>query len=128
MIFTGYPTPGKGRGRKIGFPTINLNKINTMAMENGVYAAWATLDGKKYRAALFIGTPLTFKDAEQSVELHLIGDQLIFSELPSHIVRVQTVEFIRPIQKFASPNNLVKQIQDDIHKISTILERHDDSE
>lgn len=129
MKFAGNHTTGHGRAKTLGFSTINLHKITTMAMENGVYAAWATIADRRYKAALFIGESPTFKDKEKSIEVHLIG----LDEDETHTffldpkketkISVETVEYLRPVLKFASREKLIVQIKKDVRNIEILLDK-----
>lgn len=67
----GVITKYKGNGRKLGYPTANLNVDTELA--DGVYFGYAELDGYTHHPALiFIGTPTTVGDTERRVEAHLL--------------------------------------------------------
>ena len=56
---------GNGRGKKIGFPTANLQLQKKEYPPFGVYAGQAVLRGKSYRAVINIGVrPTFFKNSE----------------------------------------------------------------
>jgi len=126
MKFTGTHIMGRARARTLGYPTINLHNINTVITSDGVYAAWAVINGKRFMAALFVGESPTFKDKEKSVELYLIGlaegdiKKYQLSPLISSQITVETVQFIRPVIKFASRAELIRQIEADVKEISAI--------
>ena len=128
MIFTGFHTPGKNRGQSLGYPTINLNKINTVLIENGVYAAWVTIATTRFKAALFIGESPTFKDKDKTVELHLIGvseneiKQYKRANLIPSKITVEIARFIRSVMKFNSRDALITQIGEDVKQILTVLQ------
>jgi len=127
MRFTGTHTMGRKRARTLGFPTINLHNINTVTIDDGVYAARATINNSQFKAAMFVGESPTFKDKEKTVELYLIGvsDMDIkkhhLDSLISTIISVETVRYIRPVIKFNSRNDLIQQIEKDVKEITTIL-------
>lgn len=127
MKFTGMHIMGRGRARTLGFPTINLHDINTVIMEDGVYATWATINNNRFMAALFVGESPTFKDKEKSVELYLIGlsetdiQKYHLDPLISTQISVETVQYIRPVIKFESRRELIKHIQDDVTQITALL-------
>lgn len=127
MIFTGTHVIGRGRARKLGFPTINLHQINTILIENGVYAAIVTINNTQFKAALFIGESPTFKDKEKTVELYLIGltpsDVQTYKLTPliTSKITVETIAYIRPVIKFSSKETLIEQIEKDVAQILTVL-------
>lgn len=70
----GLVVPGRQRGGGIGFPTANLDAIETLVPAGGVYAGRAHLeDGRSFAAAIHIGPTATFGGTESVVEVHLIG-------------------------------------------------------
>ena len=127
MKFTGTHVIGRGRARTLGFPTINLHDINTLTVEDGVYAAHVTINNVQFPAALFIGESPTFKDKEKSVELHLIGlseeDKKTYylDPLKSTKVVVETVQYVRPVVKYKSKEELILHIGENIQEIKNIL-------
>jgi riboflavin kinase/FMN adenylyltransferase len=127
MKFTGLYTTGRGRARTLGFPTINLHEINTLNTEDGVYAAWVTINDIRFKAALFVGESPTFKDKEKSVELYLIGlteddvKKYHLDQLTTTKIFVETIEYLRPVIKFHSREELIQHIKKDVEDISAIL-------
>jgi len=67
---------GKKLGREIGFPTVNLGPSDPRQLfpADGVYAGYATLaDGRRYRAALSVGTnPSTDTDGLRKAEAYIM--------------------------------------------------------
>src|SRR2546430_2613557 len=61
----------KGNGRKLGYPTANINVPTDLV--DGVYFGFADLQNFKDQPALiFVGTPTTMGDTERRVEAHLL--------------------------------------------------------
>lgn len=128
MKFSGTHVLGRSRARTLGFPTINLHDINTVIMEDGVYAARAIINGTVFKTAMFVGESPTFKDKEKSVELYLIGlnegdvKKYQLSPLVTSKIFVETVQFMRPVIKFGSRKELIDHIKADIQQIVEILD------
>ena len=104
---------GDGLGRKLGFPTANLDATGLALPPNGVYAVHAETGGRRYRSVLNIGRRPTLESAtpQLRVEAHLVdfaGD-LYGSEL-----EVSFCERLRPERKFESVGELREQIARDI--------------
>lgn len=97
---------GDGYGRKIGFPTTNLEVKNQIIPNAGVYAGDAILEEKKYRAGIVIGPG-------DKVEAHLIGYS---GDAYGKIVTLEIEKFIREFQKFETEEELILQIKKDIDK------------
>lgn len=111
---------GEQRGRELGYPTANLDPaIEGMLPLDGVYAAWAVVDGTRYGAAVSIGNNPTFDGIPQhQVEAHLLDQRL---DLYGATIELQFVEYIRPMQKFAGVDALVAQLQADEQRIRSVL-------
>lgn len=109
--FSASVVPGAGRGRTIGTPTINLDPaaLSTIGRE-GIYAAWATLDGTRMPAVMHAGARPVFNDAP-SVEIHLLCPPP--ATVPE-TVTVEVVSFIRDIRDFGSVAELQAEIRRDI--------------
>ncbi len=72
----GTVTTGKQLGRKLGFPTANIQTAaNQILPPAGVYCCYAYIDGeeRKYRSIVNIGRrPTVDKDGKLSIEAHLL--------------------------------------------------------
>jgi FAD synthase len=67
----GTVKPYKGNGRKLGYPTANLDV--TSDLDDGVYFGYADLvDWHNHPTMIFIGTPTTVGDKDRRVEAHLL--------------------------------------------------------
>jgi len=112
--------PGEQRGRELGYPTANLDPdIEGMLPLDGVYAAWATVRGERYGAAVSIGNNPTFDGIPQhQVEAHLLDQKL---DLYDHAIQLEFVEYIRPMNRFDGVDALVEQLQADEKRIRAVL-------
>ena len=63
---------GKDMGKEIGFPTANLDVESELVPKDGVYAAFATLDGQEREAVLNIGVAPTFGGKTRAIEVHIL--------------------------------------------------------
>jgi NitT/TauT family transport system ATP-binding protein len=110
---------GEGRGRKLGFPTLNLD-ISSLPLEHGVYAAEVKIAGKSYGALMHYGPKSTFGGQKDSVEVHVLdfGGEKSVPQLELRIV-----EFIRPTIKFHNQAQLVEQMNRDKEAAKTILQQ-----
>jgi riboflavin kinase/FMN adenylyltransferase len=110
---------GDARGRSIGFPTANIHIPDRMAVPaNGVYAAWALVDGASHPAVVNIGVRPTFGLDHRTVEAHLIG---VETDIYGEIMALAFVDRIRDERKFASVDDLVSQIRLDRDRAAAIL-------
>ncbi len=105
---------GDGRGRTIGVPTANLRTATELVPKIGVYAGWGVRvsDGKRWPAAINVGTNPTFVDGQSArVEAHLLDCD---EDLYGQRLRVGFVARLRDEERFASKDALVAQIKKDI--------------
>jgi len=114
LEYSGRVVRGIGYGRKLGFPTANLDRRQwareKLGLRHGVYAGIALLpSSKQYPAGIVIGP----NDARglPKIEAHLIGfrGNLYNKQLTLHIR-----QFIRPYKTFANLVLLKKQIASDL--------------
>ena len=110
---------GKGRGKKIGVPTINFSIPKNLSLQPGVYAAWLYIKNNRYPTAIHFGQRPVFKEEDMSLEAHIINNN-IPPEIPDQ-AEIELLSYIRPIQTFSSVPDMVKQIKKDIEEIKTIL-------
>lgn len=122
MKFESRHIKGKGRGKKMGFPTINLKIPSNFELEDGVYASKVTIDGKTYSGALHYGPVATFNEWDKTLEVYLIdlGEKKL-DNLDEKIVVVEIVKYIRAVMKFDSKEALIKQIEKDVSLIKKAL-------
>ncbi len=118
---TGKVIPGDGRGRTIGLPTANLEIWAEQALPApGVYACWAEVNGRPWKAVTNIGYRPTFTDAPQGllVETHLLDFE---SDIYGEEIRLCFFERLRDEKKFASITALLEQIHKDIESARNLL-------
>lgn len=107
----GMVTHGAGRGAQLGFPTANLEAVDTLLPKEGVYAGRAWLDGEPHQAAIHLGPNPTFGEGQVKVEVHLIDHDETIYGMP---LEVEFLERLRGIEKFEDQAALVEQLQLDI--------------
>ena len=107
---------GKGRGRRIGFPTANLDKTD-LDIDCGVYLAEARIEKKLYKGLLHFGPKKTFNGG---VSLELFIKDFNF-DIYGKNVKIKIIKKIREIKKFANAEWLKKQIKKDLEKLNKEL-------
>ena len=95
----GMVTHGVGRGVKIGFPTANLEAVDTLMPAQGVYAGRGFDGTASWPAAINIGPNPTFGENAKKVEVHLIGFE---GTLYGQPLEVDFLARLRDIQTFGS--------------------------
>lgn len=118
---SGKTTPGKGKGRQLGFPTANINPVSQIIPAESVYAGFVEIadteeqlceSKNKLPAAFSIGRAKTFiSDHPLMVEAHVLGKDI--GDLYGKHLAMDFVEFVRHQQKFSSPEQLSAQIAKD---------------
>jgi riboflavin kinase/FMN adenylyltransferase len=104
---------GQQRGQKLGFPTANLERVETLVPADGVYAVQVQHGGATLPGAANVGPNPTFGEKARKIEVHLIGFQghLVGQELP-----VDFIERLRDTRTFAGVNQLVEQLHLDVER------------
>jgi len=102
---------GQQRGKKLGFPTANLERITTLIPGDGVYAVRVNFDSGTWAGAANIGPNPTFGENARKVEVHLIGFD---GELYERELAIEFVDRLRNTQPFAGVAELVDQLHKDI--------------
>jgi riboflavin kinase/FMN adenylyltransferase len=70
--FTTIQIRGKGRGKLLGYPTINMKIPVDFDLPDGIYAAWVTIGTTRYGGALHWGPIPTFKEEMKSLEVFVV--------------------------------------------------------
>ncbi|KYO65762.1 bifunctional riboflavin kinase/FAD synthetase [Thermovenabulum gondwanense] len=114
---------GKSLGRKLGFPTANIEIPEGIVLPSfGVYSVYIKINNDKiYEGIANIGINPTFMDGKIKnpiLEVHIFDfTKLIYGEQ----VEVFFIKKIRDEKKFESPNALAEQIKNDITTAKEIL-------
>lgn len=108
VVVNGYKV-----GRKIGFPTANLqvDLPNKLIPSIGVYAVRVFVNDDTYKGMLNIGHRPTLNNGTNlSIEVHILNFEGNIYEQP---MRIEFIDFLRPETKFSSVDELILQIQKD---------------
>ena len=99
---------GEGRGSGIGFPTANLEGTDNLCLREGVYAV--RVNGEMRGVANYGRRP-TFGGGKRVLEVHIPGFK---GNLLGQKIMVEFLSFLREERKFASVDELKKQIEKDV--------------
>lgn len=127
MKFESTHIKGKGRGKPMGFPTINLKIPEDFELKDGIYAAKVTIENKIFKGALHYGPVPTFGEQEKSLEIYLIEvtnkDLMSYGmeNLDGKSIKIEIIKYLREIIKFNLVEELVKQIEEDVMQIKILL-------
>ncbi len=119
---TGEVLHGKGLGRTIGAPTLNVIPADGLLIPAyGVYATRVSVAGRQYDAVTNVGVrPTVDENGGVTVESHLLD---VSEQLYGKECRVEFVKLLRREQKFADLAALQAQIATDIATARTVLAR-----
>ncbi len=107
----GMVVHGHARGARMGFPTANLDGIDTLVPGAGIYAGSAIVDGQAWPAAIHVGPVPTFGDDVFKVEVHLLD---FTGSLYGRVIEVDFWKRLREIVHFTNPEDLLTQLHRDV--------------
>ena len=121
----GMVTHGAARGARIGFPTANIDAVDTLLPGQGVYAGRALIADAVLPAAINIGPNPTFGEDVLKIEAHVIG---FSGSLYGQPLEVDFMARVRDTRGFASIEDLKSQLQQDVQTTLEICQRADSEE
>ena len=116
---------GEQRGRKLGFPTANMEVVQMAQPPAGVYATTlARAGGAHWRAITNIGERPTFGGGERTVETFVLDDRVADDlDLYGEEVELDLYRRVREERAFDSPKALVAQIERDIEWVREFFDK-----
>lgn len=115
----GTVVTGEQRGRKIGFPTANVEVQDYILLPSyGVYAGYTKVKGEIFPAIVNVGIKPTFGGGKPTLEVHIFGEP---GNLYGNRLCVELVSKIRPEMKFGGADKLKEQIALDVQEARRIL-------
>jgi len=105
-------------GKKVGFPTANIELYNELRPKNGIYLVSVKCGQGEYSGVANIGFTPTFDDNQFKVEVHILDFN---EEIYGQNIKVDFIQRLRDEKKFASVSELSEQIKEDIKKARQIL-------
>ncbi len=125
----GQIIPGHGKGKQLGFPTLNLQSLNQLIPAEGVYAGlveigdsaeYVCVATEKITAVFSIGRAETLASNYPTlIEAHILTGKV--GDLYGKWMAMDFIERIRSQQKFDSEKELSAQIAKDCEKAKEIL-------
>ncbi len=118
----GIVVNGEGRGAELGFPTANLDDIETKLPFDGIYSSFVEYKGRKMPAMTYIGYSPTFEGEKRKVEVHIFDfDEKIYGEE----LKVHFVAKIRDDAKFNGVDELKRKLMIDKNITLNVLADED---
>ena len=101
----------QGDGDGLGFPTANIEGIDTLLPGEGVYAGGVWVAGQRHPAAVAIGPNPTFHEQALKIEAFLLDYR---GNLYGQTVEVDFLARLRNIMQFASVEELIRQMTNEV--------------
>lgn len=119
---TGKVVSGEHIGTTLGFPTANLQPIDSRKLipAPGVYAVRCVMDegrGKILRGMMNIGTRPTFGEHAQTMEVYILGYE---GDLYGQTITVEFLERLRDERRFDSKEELKVQLEEDRKRVESL--------
>jgi riboflavin kinase/FMN adenylyltransferase len=111
---------GEKRGRELGFPTANIRLDPSCALRHGIYAVRANIDGALYDGVASFGIRPMFDSGAPLLEVFLFD---FAGSLYGKTIDVAFIGWVRPEQKFASIDDLKRQMTADVSQARDALTR-----
>ncbi len=109
-MYRGITISGDGRGKKMGFPTLNI-LMNTPPKKSGVFIVYVIIDEKEYFGLLHLGPRPTFHQDEFRIEIFLLNFN---SSIPLQTdILFSKIKKIREVISFKNKEELIEQIEKD---------------
>lgn len=106
-------------GRKLGFPTANIDMANYLRPRFGIYAVRGRLaDGRVVDGAANLGVRPSFDPPKELLEPYFFD---FSGDLYGQTIGVELVDFIRPEARFDSMDALTAQMADDVATAKRLL-------
>jgi riboflavin kinase/FMN adenylyltransferase len=112
FMLTGTVIKGRNLGKKIGFPTANINIEESYKLipKNGSYVVKSFIDNKTIYGMMNIGINPTVNGEKQSIEVHFFDFQ---KDIYNKKIRIELIKRLRDEQKFNSIDALKMQLHRD---------------
>ncbi|NUM25501.1 MAG: hypothetical protein HUU49_02620 [Candidatus Buchananbacteria bacterium] len=112
MTITGEVKTGQRRGKRIGFPTINVSVPRGLKKDQwGIYFSLVNIDGKVYPGVTHLGPVKTFSLRNKTCETYLLT---LRDDLYGTRVQKKLIFKFRDIEKYPTVAALKRQIKKDV--------------
>ena len=104
---------GNKIGRKLGYPTANIDYKDYTLPKSGVYLTLVKIQDKKYLSMTNIGHNPTLNEQEKSrLEVHILDfNEEIYGEL----IEISFIKYLREERKYDSKEELMKSLEETIN-------------
>lgn len=120
----GRVATGRRLGRRIGFPTVNMDPSNELYPEGGVYVTTCRFESfsRSFESVTNIGVrPTLYENYARTIESHILDfDSNVYGDS----IRLSFHKLLRREQQFRSALELTNQIRQDIQRSRMYFLRH----
>lgn len=119
---TGQIVNGYKIGRKLGFPTANINVDNPdkLVPAIGIYAVWVYVDQEKYKGMLYIGNRPTLQNGNDiTMEVNILNFN---KDIYNSRITVSFIAYVREDRRFDTLDELKDQLEEDRKVVDQILQ------
>lgn len=110
---------GEKRGKKLGFPTLNLDNPQLLnGYKEGVYAVKVAIEDKIYGGLLYFGPRLIWGEAENVLEIFVLD---FAKDVYGKTISFQIVKYLRGVINFPNPQAFKKQLNRDLAEVKKSL-------
>ncbi len=122
FMLTGTVVKGKNLGKKIGFPTANINIEESYKLipKNGSYIVRSIIDNKTIYGMMNIGTNPTVNGEGQTIEVHFFNFK---EDIYGKKIQIELIKRLRDEQKFETIDALKAQLYNDKQTSLNFLEQ-----
>ena len=119
----GIVVHGDKNGRKLGYPTMNIESANQLTAKDGVYAAKVKIFDKIYNSMAYIGErPTIDNNLKRRVEANLFDFN---QEVYGSFAEIYLYKYIRDDMKFNTLDELKEQLKKDKEQCIEVLSHID---
>lgn len=112
-MFGGTVIHGDGLGKEYGFPTANLDLgKGRLFLQPGVYAGYAYVDKKKFKAAL------AYRENPKKVEIYIFD---FTEDLYGRYLEFDPIQKVSEMERFDNTGEVIQKIKSDLFLIKQIL-------
>ncbi len=111
-----------GRGRTLGFPTVNLVPENELLPAIGIYAVQVKFDQRVLLGAASLGFNPTFGGDHLSFEVYMLDFEGDVGDGP---IRVSFYERLRDEIRFEGVQALIHQMETDVDRVRDIFRKQE---
>ena len=118
---SGRVVHGDRRGKKIGFPTINIELHRYWSPITGIFSGYIHgVDNRVLDAVIYIGSKPVYQGERVVLEAHILD---FSGDLYGHYIQVELISKLRDDEHITSEKELIKQIMRDIDETRLHLKK-----